>query len=149
MKTEFLEAEFVEYMPQSLKDGILYVSMGFGTAIHNCCCGCGNKVVTPLSPTDWKLIYDGENISLSPSIGNWSFPCQSHYWIRSGKIEWSGKFSKDQVDEVRKRDKYRKSEHFERNDKQKLARKIQNVQPEVARLSFVTVVFKKLFDLFR
>ena len=149
MKTEFLEAEFVEFMPQSLKDGVIYVSMEFGTVIHNCCCGCGNKVVTPLSPTDWKLIYDGENISLSPSIGNWSFPCQSHYWIRSGKIEWSGKFSKGQIDEVRKKDKYSKSKYFEQTNKQELVNKIQNVQPAETKLNFITVAFNKLISLFR
>jgi Family of unknown function (DUF6527) len=33
-----------------------------------CCCGCGEKVVTPLRPTDWKLIFDGKTISLDPSL---------------------------------------------------------------------------------
>ncbi|PYT79987.1 MAG: hypothetical protein DMG40_13935 [Acidobacteria bacterium] len=77
-----LAHEFVEYMPDQLKDGVLYVSIPFATGAHKCCCGCGQEVVTPLSPTDWKLIFDGRSISLDPS--NWSFPCKSHYWIRSG-----------------------------------------------------------------
>jgi len=34
-------------------------------------------VVTPLSPTGWSLIFDGETVSLYPSIGNWNFPCRS------------------------------------------------------------------------
>jgi hypothetical protein len=42
-------------------------------------CGCGKKVVLPLHPTHGKLTYDGETVSLSPSVGNWSFPCESHY----------------------------------------------------------------------
>lgn len=89
-------------MPVELEDGILYISIPFKTAIHKCCCGCGNKVVTPLAPTEWKLTFDGETVSLNPSIGNWSFPCQSHYWIRRNHIDWSRKFSKAEVAAVRR-----------------------------------------------
>ena len=84
-----LKHMFVEFIPDRLESGALYVSMAFATVAHRCCCGCGSEVVTPLSPTDWKLIFDGESVSLEPSIGNWSFPCQSHYWITGGKIRWS------------------------------------------------------------
>ena len=59
--------------PDELEQGTIYVSIRFATASHLCCCGCGNKVVTPIRPTDWKLIFDGKTISLDPSIGNWSF----------------------------------------------------------------------------
>ena len=81
-----LTHEFVELIPEELKQGTLYVSIHFATASHLCCCGCGNKVVTPIRPTDWKFICDGKTISLEPSIGNWSFPCQSHYWIRNNRV---------------------------------------------------------------
>jgi hypothetical protein len=83
-----LPHRFVEFVPESLEDGILYVSLTYATASHRCCCGCGREVVTPLSPTDWKMIFDGENVSLHPSIGNWEFPCRSHYWIREGRVQW-------------------------------------------------------------
>jgi hypothetical protein len=83
--------EFVEYIPDELKEGTIYISTTYGTAVHKCCCGCENKVVTPLSPKDWKLIFDGETISLYPSIGNWNFPCRSHYWIRDGRVVWANK----------------------------------------------------------
>jgi hypothetical protein len=63
------------------RTGVLYVSPGYATVTHLCCCGCGAEVVTPLSPTDWKLTFDGVAISLSPSVGNWSLPCRSHYFI--------------------------------------------------------------------
>lgn len=148
MKTKFLVPEFVELMPQSLKDGIVYVSMEYGTVIHNCCCGCGNKVVTPLSPTDWKLMFDGENISISPSIGNWSFPCQSHYWIRGGKVEWSGKFSKDEIDEVRKKDKDKKLKHFEKVSNQEHESKIQLAQVEEVKLNSISIIFRKFASWF-
>ena len=80
--------QFVEFIPSDLQDGVLYVSMEYGTVVHRCCCGCGRKVVTPLAPHGWQLRYDGEAISLNPSVGNWQFPCRSHYWIRHGKADW-------------------------------------------------------------
>ena len=69
MKQEIaLKHEFVEFIPGELKEGMIYVSIRFGTASHLCVCGCGNKVVTPIRPTDWKLIFDGKTISLDYSI---------------------------------------------------------------------------------
>ncbi len=78
--------KFVEFIPKEIDEGILYVSMEYGTAIHKCCCGCGEKVVTPITPTDWKLTYDGENISLNPSVGSFNLPCKSHYFIQNNNI---------------------------------------------------------------
>jgi hypothetical protein len=84
MKTEIsLRHEFVEFIPEVLAEKIVYVSVRFATAVHKCCCRCGREVVTPLTPTDWKLIFDGKTVSLDPSIGSWSFPCKSHYWIEN------------------------------------------------------------------
>ena len=105
-----LTHRFVKSVPETLEDGVLYVSVEYATAIHKCCCGCGKEVVTPLSPRDWKLIFDGETISLYPSIGNWSFPCQSHYWITNNQVEWAVKWSKRQIAAVRKRDELGKKQ---------------------------------------
>ena len=91
-------------VPAVLEDRVIYVSVEYGTVIHKCCCGCGNQVVTPLSPNDWQLMFDGETISLFPSIGNWSFKCQSHYWIRNNTVEWAPKWSRKQIKAVRKKD---------------------------------------------
>src|ERR1700733_3136448 len=96
-----LTPEFIELAPSELKEGILYISMVYGSVIHKCCCGCGEKVVTPLGPTDWKLTFDGEAISLYPSIGNWSLPCQSHYWIENNKVKWSGRMSRKDIESLR------------------------------------------------
>jgi hypothetical protein len=82
-------------MPKELNQGVLYISMEYSLIMHLCACGCGEKVATPLSPEDWKLYYDGESVSLSPSIGNWDFPCESHYWIRKNKVMFIGS-SKEQ-----------------------------------------------------
>jgi len=85
MKT--LVHEFADNIPVSIEEGKVYVSIKHETVIHKCPCGCGNEVVTPLSPTDWSLTFNGESISLDPSIGNWSFPCRSHYWIRKNETK--------------------------------------------------------------
>lgn len=83
-----MEHKFVEFIPDELEDGTLYISITYATVLHKCGCGCGNEVVTPLSPSDWQLTFNGETISLFPSIGNWSFPCRSHYWIRKNEVVW-------------------------------------------------------------
>ena len=102
---------FVEFIPDELEQGIIYISIRFATASHLCCCGCGNKVVTPIRPTDWKLIFDGKTVSLDPSIGNWSFSCRSHYWIRNNRVQWAPKWSPEQIERGRLRDSYAKNDY--------------------------------------
>lgn len=83
--------EFVEYIPKSLENGVLYISMIYSTVVHKCPCGCNEKVVTPLdAEKGWQLNYDGVDITLKPSIGNWTLDCRSHYWIRKSKVSWDG-----------------------------------------------------------
>ena len=90
--------KFVDLVPEDLVDGVVYVSIKYKTASHRCACGCGREVVTPLSPVYWKLTFDGETISLHPSIGNWEFPCRSHYWVTKNRVEWSGDWTEAQVE---------------------------------------------------
>lgn len=104
--------EFVDLVPETLVEGVLYVSIPFATVVHKCCCGCGNEVVTPLGPTDWQLTYDGESISLSPSIGNWSFACQSHYWIKRNQVTWAPRWSQEQIAAGRSSDREAKAQQF-------------------------------------
>lgn len=111
-RVQELTPEFVEYIPEHLSEGVLYVSMRYATAAHLCCSGCGMEVVTTLSPTDWQLSFDGRSISLTPSIGNWNFPCRSHYWITENRVEWSGPWSKRQIAAGRIRDRHRKQAYF-------------------------------------
>ena len=108
-----LKHEFVEFIPDELEQGKIYISIRFATASHLCLCGCGNKVVTPIRPTDWKLIFDGKTVSLGPSIGNWSFPCQSHYWIRNNRINWAPNWSRKQIERGRRYDYSAKESYFE------------------------------------
>jgi hypothetical protein len=88
------------------------VSIPYATVAHKCCCGCGTEVVTPLSSTDWKLIFDGETISLDPSIGNWSFACKSHYWIRRNKVKWAARWSQDEIDAIRLHERIAKANYY-------------------------------------
>jgi hypothetical protein len=108
-----LHHEFVEQIPPSLDKGTVYVSIKYATVAHLCCCGCRHEVVTPLGPTDWRLIFDGETVSLTPSIGNWSFPCRSHYWIRNDRVEWAPSMSEAQISAGRSRDRVAKDRYFE------------------------------------
>jgi Family of unknown function (DUF6527) len=115
-----LEHRFVEFVPKELEDNILYISIRFRTAIHKCACGCGIKTVTPLSPTDWKLIFNGKSVSLSPSIGNWSFPCESHYWIRENYVEWAPKWDNDMIKKGREESKHDKKIYYNNNNQEPL-----------------------------
>jgi hypothetical protein len=92
-----LTHEFVEFVPRELRQGVLYVSIPYATVIHMCCCGCGQQVVTPLAPSQWTLSFDGKSISLHPSVGNWNFPCRSHYWIRNNQVLWAKQWTKAQI----------------------------------------------------
>jgi len=96
------QIEFVESVPEILKEQTLYISIPFTTAIHLCPCGCREEVVTKIAPHRWHMTYDGETVSLYPSIGNWSLPCESHYWIKKNSIIWAGKWSKEKITRVLK-----------------------------------------------
>lgn len=113
MKHSRLTHRFVRSIPKELEPGVLYVSMEYATAIHACCCGCGNQVVTPFTPTDWQMTFDGEAISLTPSVGNWSFRCQSHYFIRNGRVLVAGSWSANQIAAGRSQDRANKAQHYQ------------------------------------
>ncbi len=81
--------------------------------MHSCACGCGNKVVTPLSPVRWSLKYDGKTISLNPSIGNWKFDCESHYWVKENKIVWASKWSKKEIEEGKQNERMRREDYYQ------------------------------------
>jgi hypothetical protein len=86
--------------------------MEFGSATHLCCCGCGEEVVTPFTPTDWKLTYDGETVSLWPSIGNWNLACRSHYTVSGDRIIEAASWSDDRIAAERFRDKAAKAARY-------------------------------------
>lgn len=110
-RVRHLQYCFVTDIPDQLADGILYVSTCHSIVLHRCCCGCGSDVVTPLSPLDWSLTFDGETISLYPSIGNWSYPCQSHYWIERSSVKWARNWSRSEIDAARRNAKVHRDSH--------------------------------------
>ena len=90
--------EFVEFVPEPLDEGTIYISIPYASATHLCLCGCGFRVVTPLNPLKWKLIFEGDVISIHPSIGNWGSRCRSHYWIRRNAVLWSKTWTQAEID---------------------------------------------------
>jgi hypothetical protein len=113
MKPEIvLEHEFVEFIPEEVKERTLYISKKYGTAVHKCCCGCGREVVTPLSPVGWQLTFNGKAVSLYPSIGSWNLPCQSHYLITNNKVVWAPQWSKEQIALGREHEARAKERYF-------------------------------------
>ena len=99
-----LEPVFVDQFAEQLETGLLYISISYNTPAHLCACGCGYEVIAPLSPAQWRFTYDGQHITLYPSIGSWTLPCQSHYWISNGQIRWASPFTPDQARAAQERD---------------------------------------------
>jgi Family of unknown function (DUF6527) len=96
--------QFVPNIPEQLAEGVLYVCEPHRIAIHRCCCGCGEEVVTPLSRAEWQIVCKGSSVSLYPSIGNWNFRCRSHYWIRRNRVVWAPALSPERIALVQARD---------------------------------------------
>lgn len=111
-RLERLEPVFVEFIPCELEPGNLYISMVYTTTAHLCASGCGNKIVLPLSPAQWQLYFDGQAISLSPSVGNWDLPCQAHYWISRNKIQWAAQWDRQRIEAGRRSDARDIDDHF-------------------------------------
>ena len=112
-----LRPEFVEYMPEEIKEEILYISIPFGTMIHKCGCRCGEEVVTPLGPAEWKFTYDGKTVSVYPSVGNWNFTCRSHYWIDRSQVRWARPFTMEEVWAARGKTKEYRRQYYARDEK--------------------------------
>ena len=90
--------EFVEEIPEKVDDGYLYLCLQYNAVIHKCACGCGEIISTPLDRNSgWIMQYDGEAVTLSPSIGNGSYACRSHYFIRGNSMVWLGKIGEIQT----------------------------------------------------
>jgi Family of unknown function (DUF6527) len=111
MRTE-ITPDFVEFIPEVLQEGVLYISLEYATATHKCFCGCGREVVTPITPTDWSLTRWKDTVSLVPSIGNWSFPCRSHYVIKRNRLIWCGDMPQRLIEAGRRRDRMEKERYY-------------------------------------
>lgn len=105
-RVDILKPVYVQYVPpaDSIKQGELYISQEFQTAVHKCYCGCGEEVVTPLNPAQWRFSEKDGKVSLYPSIGNWSYQCQSHYFIKDNQILWASAFTEAAIRRVQAND---------------------------------------------
>lgn len=84
--------KFVDEIPKDISDGNLFLCLQYNAVVHKCACGCGEIISTPLDKTHgWIMQYDGETVTLSPSVGNGSYKCRSHYFIQGNNIVWLGK----------------------------------------------------------
>lgn len=112
IRYEHLPHRFVEDMPEVLEPGVLYVSMRYALALHLCCCGCGREISTPFSPAQWKLLFDGDTVTLLPSVGSWNLPCRSHYFIDHGKVIEAYSWSDKDVARGKKRDRRARDSYY-------------------------------------
>jgi hypothetical protein len=120
MRPTALKPNFVEFIPEQLEEGILYIAMTLRTVVHRCCCGCGNEVVTPLDPTQWRLIYDGR-VTLHPSVGSWNLPCRSHYWFQENTVRWAPQWTDAQIAASRRAQRDATRDYYAQKSPQPLA----------------------------
>lgn len=90
MKLLEIEPKFVDEITSEIEAGIIYISKKYKCAIHLCACGCMQKTVTPLGVGKWNLSETNSQVTLRPSIGNFTGenPYHAHYYITNNKIEW-------------------------------------------------------------
>lgn len=78
-KIERYTHEFVEFIPDDLEPGVLYVSTPYSTAALLCMCGCGLRSLTRSRP--------------SSSVNRRE--CQSHYWLDRGTDDWAARWTRE------------------------------------------------------
>lgn len=119
MRVKQITPVFVEFIPELIENGKLYISDEYEIAIHKCCCGCGEEVVTPLSPVDWRYTITSNGVSLFPSVGNWKYRCKSHYFIRENGVVWARGISPAQIKKVEQRDMTDKQRFIQERNEQR------------------------------
>jgi len=117
MKIKQIRPESVEFIPAHLEEGVLYISGRYRTAVHKCCCGCGQEVVTPLSAAEWSVKSNGDRVSLWPPIGNWSYPCRSHYVIRDSRVLEAKAMTERQIQRVQANDRADRTAQIRRTNR--------------------------------
>lgn len=60
------------------------------------------------------MTFDGESVTLNPSVGNWNQDCRSHYVIEKNHVIESGQWSDARVEAERRRDKRAKADYYGR-----------------------------------
>lgn len=114
-----ISLQHVHYMPREFSPNILYVSQEYAIAGHLCACGCGEKIMTPLLPAEWRLMEENGLPSLWPSIGNWQLPCRSHYIITKGQVRWAGQWTDAQILAGRAGEQQRRDAYYAELDRKR------------------------------
>ncbi len=116
MKLTTIKHEFIDLAPPVLEEGVLYISYKYKAAVHKCSCGCGEKVMTPLSPAHWQVRVTQGKVTLYPSIGNWNMACKSHYWIKNNQIVWAKALSLEETAWVQEKDQRDQAEYLSKKN---------------------------------
>jgi len=59
--------------------------------VFSCPCGCGRRIDLNLAKSQephWAARLNQGKISIDPSIWLRTEPCQSHFFVRSNRVEW-------------------------------------------------------------
>ena len=86
-RQKVLRPEFVQSIPTgSRKPGEIVVSCRYNVASFLCPCGCGAAMDIIFRPYRWRMEWDGEHLSICPSISSPRLACKSHYWITRNEV---------------------------------------------------------------
>ena len=121
-RLETLTPKFVELIPannEELMPGIIYICAKHKTVVHRCPCGCGGLSEFVLSSTRFRMTYDGDSVTFSPSVGNPHLGCRSHYWIRGNQVQWCLPMQDWEIGRAREREHRETLEARRRQDLQK------------------------------
>lgn len=102
-----LTPKFVERIPansEELVPGYIYICAKHRTVVHRCPCGCDGLSEFVLSPTRFRMTFDGDSVTFSPSVGNAYLSCRSHYWIRGNRVEWCPPMGDWEIGRARERE---------------------------------------------
>jgi hypothetical protein len=87
LRQEQVRVEFVELMPDTMEQGVLYYSEEYNGVNHLCLCGCGGRSYLPINSEalpnhGWDIDFTTKGkVTLKPSILNSGMACKSHYII--------------------------------------------------------------------
>lgn len=119
MRVTSWQMSWVDDMPSVMKSGTVYISIKHRLTEHLCACGCKAEVSLPLGPAEWKLEYDGETVSLWPSVGNWRLSCNSHYLIEKGRTVWCRAWTPKEVMAGRTADRRKREEAIQYRNRER------------------------------
>ena len=117
-KAQEIRPRFVESIPPGRPPaGEFLISIKYGMGVLRCPCGCGNTMDVNIEPHRWSIKWDGEHISVCPSISSDWMGCRSHYWVRRNRIVWGYPISrtaeeKKEKEEAKARERIYKPKSF-------------------------------------